>query len=251
MERRLLWPLVLPAIALIALYGYCYTVRTADRLARDAASEARDRLENTLESINGLVDRFRSENITQTFLASIPQIESAGAGRLEVATSTVTESFERSAEQTILWGLFSMGSTVTQIQVPVTYRYHVELSDPWRVEVSGPTCMVFAPRIRPSQPPAIHTDQMEKRSHSDWTRFNADNQLEELEKSVTPILRQYAADERHLSVVRDKSRQTIARFIRDWLLREDQWREDRFRQVVVLFPDEVLRLDGPQEVETR
>ena len=64
MERRLLWPLVLPAIALIALYGYCYTVRTADRLARDAASEARDRLENTLESINGLVDRFRSENIT-------------------------------------------------------------------------------------------------------------------------------------------------------------------------------------------
>ena len=85
---------------------------------------------------------------------------------------------------------------------------------------------------------------MEKRSHSNWTLINGKDQLEELEKSITPVLRGYAADPRHLNLVKGKSRLTIAEFIKDWLLREDQWREDRFRRVVVFFPDEVLHLEG-------
>ena len=244
MDRRLLWPLLILALALIALSGYCYSLRTADRLARHAGAEISGTLERSIGAVRDLADRFRSESITETFLAAIPEIESAGSGRLEVATATVTESFERTAKQRILWGLLSLGSTVSQIHVPVTYRYHVELADPWRVEVSGPTCLVFAPPIRPSQPPAIHTDRMEKRSHSNWTLINGKDQLEELEKSITPVLRGYAADPRHLNLVKGKSRLTIAEFIKDWLLREDQWREDRFRRVVVFFPDEVLHLEG-------
>ena len=249
MDRRLLWPLLFLALALITLFGYCYSVLTADQLARDAGAEVSGTVERSIGAVSELADRFRSQSITETFLAAIPEIESAGSGRLEVATATVTESFTRSDELRILWGLLSLGSTVSQIHVPVTYRYHVELADPWRIEVSGPTCLVFAPRIRPSQPPAIHTDRMEKRSHSDWTRMNGEDQLEELEKSITPVLRVYAADPRHLNLVKDKSRLTIAEFIMDWLLREDQWREDRFRRVVVFFPDEVLHLEQPLEVE--
>ena len=251
MDRRLQWPLLFIALALIALYGYCYSVGTADRLARDAGAEISGSLKKTAGAVGRLADRFRSESITETFRAAIPEIESAGSGRLEVATATVTESFERSDEQKILWGLLSLGSTVSQIHVPVTYRYHVELADPWRIEVSGPTCLVFAPPIRASQPPAIHTDRMEKRSHGDWTLVNREDQMEQLEQSITPILRGYAEDPRHLNLVKDKSRLTIGRFIQDWLLGEDQWREDRFRRVVVFFPDEVIQLEQPLEAEGR
>ena len=251
MDRRLLWPLLILALALMALYGYCYSVTTADRFARDAGAEISGTLEKSIGAVSELADRFRSGSITETFRAAIPEVESAGSGRLEVATTTVTESFERSDEQRILWGLLSLGSTVSQIHVPVTYRYHVELADPWRIEVSGPTCLVFAPPIRPSQPPAIHTDRMEKRSQSDWTLMNGEDQLEKLEQSITPILRGYAEDPRHLNLVKDKSRLTIGKFIKDWLLREDQWREDRFRRVVVFFPDEVLHLEQSLEVEGR
>ena len=251
MDRKLLWPLLIVALALMALYGYCYSVKTADRLARDAGAEISGSLEKSIGLVRGLADRFRSESITETFRGAIPEIESAGSGRLEVATATVTESFERSDEQWVLWGLLSLGSTVSQIHVPVTYRYHVELADPWRIEVSGPTCLVFAPPIRPSQPPTIHTDRMEKRSQSDWTLMNGEDQLEKLEQSITPILRSYAEDPRHLNLVKDKSRLTISKFIKNWLLREDQWREDRFRRVVVFFPDEVLHLEQPLEIESQ
>ena len=155
-DRRLLWPLLILALALIALSGYCYSLRTADRLARHAGAEISGTLERSIGAVRDLADRFRSESITETFLAAIPEIESAGSGRLEVATATVTESFERTAKQRILWGLLSLGSTVSQIHVPVTYRYHVELADPWRVEVSGTDLPGLCP-THPAQPAPGHS----------------------------------------------------------------------------------------------
>ena len=104
--------------------------------------------------------------------------------------------------------------------------------------MSGQTCLVVAPPIRPSLPPAIHTDRMEKRSEAGWARFNAQRQLDALERGITPTLNRYAMDPRHLDLVRDKCRQTVAEFVRTWLLREDQWRTDRFHTITVLFADE-------------
>ena len=124
--------------------------------------------------------------------------------------------------------------------MPVTYRYHLRLADAWEIEISDQTCIVHAPRVRASQPPAIHTERMTKRSESDWLRFNADQQLEELERSLTPTLEDYAEDERHLNLVREQCRRTVAEFVRSWLLMEDHWRDDRFRSIVVVFEDEAV-----------
>jgi hypothetical protein len=30
----------------------------------------------------------------------------------------------------------------------------------------------------------------------------------------------------------------VAKFVKGWLMKEDFWREDRFHQIVVVFPDE-------------
>ena len=108
MDRRLLWPLLIFFLGLIGLFGYCYSVRTADQLARDAGAEISGTLEKSMGALGKLAARFRSESITETFRAAIPQVESAGSGRQEVASATVTESFERSDEQRILWGPLSV-----------------------------------------------------------------------------------------------------------------------------------------------
>lgn len=131
-----------------------------------------------------------------------------------------------------------LGKTVSEISVPVTYRYHLVLRDPWRLEVSGSTCIVHAPAMRPSLPPAIHTDQMQKRSEAGWARFDAREQMAELERSLTPRLTRTAGDPRRLALVRDECRKTVAEFVRDWLLREDHWRHDRFTAIRVVFADE-------------
>ena len=63
--------------------------------------------------------------------------------------------------------------------------------------------------------------------------------MAELEKSITPTLRLYAGDKRHMDLVREECRKTVGQFVRDWLLKENQWRTDRFHAIKVIFPDEV------------
>ena len=228
------WPLVIVALALIGLGFYALTLRQAGR----AAATVGDMVGTAADRAKHLAETFLSGDVTETFIASIPEIHGTGSGRLELATSEVVETFSRSDERRVLWDRFSLGTTTTEIQVPVTYRYHLRLADPWRVEASGQVCVVYAPPIRPTQPPAIHTDRMQQRAEQSWLRFDAEEQLDELQQSITPRLIERASDERHLALVRDASRRTVAEFVRTWLLREGQWRSDRFHTIKVLFPDE-------------
>jgi len=131
-----------------------------------------------------------------------------------------------------------LGTTVAEIRVPVSFRYHLRLSDPWRLAARDQVCLVLAPRIRPSLPPAIHTAEMERRAESGWARFDKNDQLDELERSMTPTLEQRARDPAHVQLVREACRQSVAAFVKKWLLREGQWRSDRFTSIVVVFPDE-------------
>jgi hypothetical protein len=122
--------------------------------------------------------------------------------------------------------------------MPVSFRYHLRLSESWRLAARDQTCLVLAPQIRPSLPPAIHTAEMERRAESGWARFDKNDQLDALERSMTPSLEQRAGDAAHLQLVREASRQSVAGFVKKWLMREGQWRSDRFTSIVVLFPDE-------------
>jgi hypothetical protein len=221
------WPLVLVAFGLMILGAYWWTLRSA-----------RDVVQGISADIGSIAERFKTGTINTTFQAALPELVSTGRGNLEVATAKVTETFTRSDELRIVWDLISLGQTVTEIRVPVTYRYHVSLQEPWNLEVSGRTCIVNAPALQPSLPPAIHTDGMEKRMERGWLRFNAAQQMEELEKNITPMLTAYSRDKRHLNLARETSRRTVAEFVKGWLLKEDHWRQDRFHAVVVRFADE-------------
>jgi len=52
MDRRLLWPLLFLALSLITLFGYCYSVLTADQLARDAGAEVSGTVERSIGAVS-------------------------------------------------------------------------------------------------------------------------------------------------------------------------------------------------------
>lgn len=198
-----------------------------------------------LERTSGLAEKFRQQHITETFTSALPTFARTPGGSLELATSTSTETLTRTDERTIAWDMFYLGKTISEISVPVTYRYHLNLRDTWKLDVVGNTCVVRAPAIRPSLPPAIHTDKMQKRSEAGWARFDAKEQMAELERSLTPRLTRHAGDPRRLALVREECRKTVAEFVRDWLLREDHWRKDRFTAIQVVFADEPQDKSSP------
>ncbi len=232
------WPLVFVVLGLLALFAFLASLWVMKRTYDQTLAQGGKAGEYAAQKAEAIAEKFLSGNITRTFVAAIPEISAAGAGNLELATSGQTEVFRAEDEKSVFWDKVYLGKTVSEIRVPVTYRYHLRLSDPWRLDVSGQTCIVVAPVIRPSLPPAIHTDKMEKKSDAGWGRFNAREQMTDLEKSITPTLTGYAADEKHLAFVREQCRKTVAEFVKTWLLKEDHWRSDRFHAIKVIFADE-------------
>ncbi|HYV26051.1 MAG TPA: hypothetical protein VFA77_00835 [Candidatus Eisenbacteria bacterium] len=236
--HSLRWPITLVVLTLLALIGLILFLRAGKEAMIGTIRETGKQAGKVMHAVGEGLEKFQKGTITQTFTAAIPKLSRNSGGNLELATANATETFKRSDKRTIAWDLIPLGETLSEIKVPVTYRYQLRLRDAWRLDVSNNTCIVYAPRIRAALPPAIHTDRMEKKSAQGWGRFNARQQMDELEQSITPTLINYAHDENHLSLVREACRKTVAEFVRDWLLKEEQWRTDRFHTIKVVFEDE-------------
>lgn len=195
-------------------------------------------IKSGFQLIGDLPTKFQNQHITETFRESLTQIDSSNGDILELATLESEETITKFDMRTLFNDVIYLGTSVAEIKVPAVYRYHLRLSDDWRLETKGNVVTVIAPIIRPSLPPAIRTEKMEKKSESGWLRFNREENLAELEKSLTPTLEKRAASPGKIKQVRDASRRSVAEFVRNWLLREDQWRESRLGAIVVVFADE-------------
>lgn len=180
---------------------------------------------------------FVTGHITTTFLEDIPVITSTHGNVLELASSTSTETFQRQDALNSFWNLFYVGTTTVSIRVPVTFRYHILLSDPWRLAAKGNVCFVYAPQFRPTLPPAINTGLMEKQGENGWARFDKGQQLDELERDMTGMLVRRAESPSHLNLVREQCRKSVAEFVKNWLIQKSQW-TNTFDAIVVVFPDE-------------
>lgn len=225
------------AIVLVgfALYAYLRTLRAGQEVAEGTGSALRA----AVSELPAIAEKFREGRITTTFIEGLPNAESTQGNILELATSENHEFFRREDSKVTLWGYLDLGTTVSEIRVPVTFRYHLRLNEPWHLTLRGQVCVVVAPPFRPSLPPAIHTDRMEKSTTSGWGRFNKDENLDELEKRLTPMLSERAGNRRHLALVREECRKSVAEYVRNWLVREDHWRKDRFAAIQVVFADEL------------
>lgn len=167
-----------------------------------------DRFLDAGEAFAGAARAFARVDVTQRFISSLPSVR--GAARLELATAETVETLTRSDDRRALWDLVPLGSTTVEVRVPVTWRWHLPLDEPWRAVLDAGVLTVEAPALRPSLPPAIHTDGIERRIEEDWLRFDGAEQLARLERELTPLLAARARDPRHLELGRAAARDALA-----------------------------------------
>jgi hypothetical protein len=160
-------------------------------------------------------------------------------GTLEVARIKAYETVKRTSPGTLFFlGLVDTGTTVSEIDVPVLFRYHVPLAREWPFRCSRELCVVQAEAIAPSLPPAIYTEEMRKRTTSGWARFDKSANLDALEKSLTQELSARATSQRNMDAATDAGRRTVREFVATWLLKSRLPGDERKPRVVVLFPGE-------------
>lgn len=178
------------------------------------------------------------ESLTRVDTAGTPVVMRTAGGRLEIATVSVLERFTRTDTQQF-WGI-DLGTTISQIQAPVVYRYHIDMATEWPMTIVGKTCIVRAGAVKPTLPVAFDTAATQKFTASGWARFNKAENLQQLERSMSTEMGTRAGSGRYLSLAREAGRETVAEFVTTWLLQQHGWRRDAEHRVIVLFPAEPL-----------
>lgn len=180
------------------------------------------------------------EVIEQQFISGIPTIFRTPGGNLEVAGFTATETFRRATTARLPFTdyLLPFSTTVTVIHVPVTYRYHIRVFDPWQIDIRSNTCVIYAPEIRPTLPPAIHTDKMMIYSDEGLLSWDGEAEIDSVLRKITPTLTESARKPETIAGVREEARKTVAEFVRMWLINRGNWGEE-ITQIKVIFRDEL------------
>lgn len=196
-------------------------------------------IDSTRSAAVEIVTAFRPETVVETF-EEWREMEASGTDGniLEVATAAATEKFTRKTNLAMFGRTLPLGTTVSEITIPATYRYHIDLNGEWFLTSDGPRLLVLAPRVQPSLPVAFDTAGVRKKTKSGWGRWDSGENLAELEKSVTAKLNLRAADEDAIGKVREEAREAVAKFVQTWLLQQDAWGEREFSEIVVRFEGE-------------
>ena len=195
--------------------------------------------------IKDLPAKLVQNDIETSFRESITKITSTNGDILEVATLETDETVTRYDMKTLFSEFVYLGTTVSEIRTPVVYRYHIKISENWKLHIQDGQCIVHSPAIRPSPPPAVRTDGMEKKSEAGWLRFNAAENLAALEKSLTPTLERRAGNKAHLDSIREAARISVAEFVKKWLLEDQDATAGGIRGITVIFPDDAKPKPGP------
>ncbi|MCB1087280.1 MAG: DUF4230 domain-containing protein [Verrucomicrobiae bacterium] len=237
---RLVWIVAILALAGVAVFlGVLWSgKRGLDTLDKgiSAAGEVASRI----------AEAFRPEAISQTFV-TYTELKVAGTegNILEVATAEATESFTRTTNVVWFDRVVPFGTTVSEISVPATYRYHIDLNGEWNLAAYDDRIIVVAPPIQPTLPVAFDTGKMQKKTQSGWARWDGDENLRELETSLTAKLEERAKSPETLDRIREDSRLAVAKFVKNWLVSREHWGNGTYREIVVVFPDEVGKPNSP------
>jgi hypothetical protein len=181
---------------------------------------------------------FNHAVVEKDFIANIPTIFRTPGGNLELAGVSSTETFMSSDTTKFLNWNIPGATTMVIIKVPVIYRYHVPVLDKWDIQVTDNTCLICAPELRPTLPPAIQSEKMEIKTIEGPLAFHGAEQQAKLLQSLTPQLEMNAKDSTRLNLVREEARKTVAEFVQTWLLQRDEWGEKKVENIKVFFRGE-------------
>jgi hypothetical protein len=178
--------------------------------------------------------------IEKEFIASVPAIFRTKGGNLELAGFTATETFMSSDTAKLPyfnWNIPGATTTVV-IRVPVIYRYYVPVLGEWNINVVGNTCLIYAPELRPTLPPAIQTDSMKISTIEGPLSFSGKIQQAKLLQSISPQLEKNAKDSTKVKFIHEEARKTVAEFVQAWLLQRQVWGDNKIENIKVLFKSE-------------
>jgi hypothetical protein len=178
-----------------------------------------------------------TQDIQTRLEEAISQIRPTQGDILEVATLDSFETLTRK-DTKLLFNKINIGSTTSEIKLKVTYRYHIKLGDRWSAQVNNNVLVIQAPELRPSLPPAIHSDSIEKKVESGWLRFNKEQSLKALEESLTQSLEHLAMTPAKQAMLLEGSKQAVERFLRTWVLSQEKWKDLSEREMKIVFTNE-------------
>lgn len=160
-------------------------------------------------------------------------------GLLEVSRIHATEVFETKFIHSVLG--VEVGETSPRIRVPVVYRYQVALAPEWNVMRTGTEFSVVAPPVRPALPVAVDLGRMERQASGTWILlpFTETSALDDLQRDITARLAKKAVSPAYLKLQREDARQTVAEFVRKWLVTQQRWSTESGSRVRVYFADEM------------
>ena len=231
---RVFWLIiVLVGAGLLAYGGFLWTT--------SRAINAVDRgMENAKEAVIGIAEAFQADTISQTFM-EFTALEAEGneGNILEVATAEATETFTRITNVVWFERVMPLGTTVSEVSVPATYRYHIDLNSDWSLAAYDDRILVIAPRLEPSLPVAFDHGKMKRKTRSGWGRWDGDANLAALESTLTTQLAVRASADETIDSIREEARVSVAKFLKNWLIDHGQWGEGRYRAIVVVFEDEI------------
>jgi hypothetical protein len=180
---------------------------------------------------------FFTKTVTNNTSSILLEIGRTHGDVLEVASPLKTmEVFRKTDTKTAAWGWVSLGTATSEIKVPATYRFHINLSELQHGRIENRVLIVLAPVIHPTLPVAFDTAGMEKNASGDWLRFDAAEQLAVLEKNITPALEIRAQE--HVLNIREQARKDMEEFVQKWIVESNpDYRKD-IVAVKVVFPGE-------------
>lgn len=206
--------------------------------------ESRKVMEAPVEAAVELIEKLRPTINTTTFTEWRDLSVKPNRGNiLEIATAGATETFSRTKNLTLFDRVLPGSTSVFEISVPATYRYHIDLDGEWKLTTDGTRVIVRAPRVVPSLPVAFDTAGMKKMTSAGWARWDLQENLDALEGEITARLAERASDPESIAKVRDEARLAVARFVRTWLLSRNAWGGQGFEEIVVFFEGEEERPD--------
>jgi hypothetical protein len=178
---------------------------------------------------------------------SLPIVFQTPGGLLEVAGIQATEYFQQTSITSIA-GIV-IGRTVTQVQVPVTYRYRIELAKVWKAFMRDGRFLVIAPVVKPGLPVGMDTSRMRVLTTSGWLAPSAHANLTALLQRMSQELATKASSSGYIDQQREVARKTVTEFVAKWLITQERWKSVKPEQISVYFADEPigrLRSFGPE-----
>jgi hypothetical protein len=172
------------------------------------------------------------EKLAVSFTSYISGIR--GFQRIQLAEVSAVEIIERTSEYSVFWDMLKLPDVVVQARIPVRYLYFVDLSEPFDIRRENGKLIIHAPPLRAATPaPDISGMSYEVKKGSLFR--DTRTALEELRKTITPLLQENAEKSRQL--VREEARQQLASLVKTWMLQSKDLTGE-IQNVHVSFPDE-------------